>query len=146
MHELTTGIAAFKEDIEQFNVNFDENGPMIEGISAKEASDRAFLFHHKFEELWRRFEKYSTGEKIFGLPITDYPVLHKRKKEFNLLNKLYSLYLEVLKTIDGYLEIPWAEVEIENIVSEVADYQLRFVVRYVYFSLKRREVVKSNIK
>lgn len=128
LYELTTGISEFTDAIDEFNKNFDENGPMIEGISAKEASDRAFLFNNQFEDLWRRFEMYSNGEKLFGLPITDYPVLHKRKKEFNLLNKLYSLYLEVLKTIDGYLEIPWAEVEIEQIVAEVAEYQLRFVL------------------
>lgn len=123
--ELTTGITEFKDAIVEFNQNFDENGPMIEGISAKEASDRAFLFNHRFDELWRNFETYSTGEKLFGLPVTDYPVLHQRKKEFNLLNKLYTLYLEVLKTIDGYLEIPWAEVKIDEIIAEVADYQTR---------------------
>lgn len=66
---------------------------------------------------------YTTGEKLFGLPVTEYPILHQRKKEFNLLNKLYSLYLVVLKTIDGYNEIPWTEIEIEDIISEVTDYQ-----------------------
>lgn len=121
--ELTTGIADFKNHIDEFNEDFEQRGPMVPGISAKEASDRAFMFQNRFEDHWRCFEMYSTGEKLFGLPVTDYPVLHQRKKEFNLLSKLYSLYLVVLKTIDGYCEIPWQDVVMEDIVAEVTDYQ-----------------------
>lgn len=121
--ELTSGIDDFKASIDEFNEDFETKGPMVEGISAKEASERAFMFQNRFEDLWRRFEMYSTGEKLFGLPVTDYPILHQRKKEFNLLSKLYSLYLMVLKTIDGYFEIPWSDVCIEDIITEVAEFQ-----------------------
>ena len=67
------------------------------------------------------------GEKLFGLPVSEYPVLNQRKKEFNLLNKLYSLYLVVLKTIDGYFEIPWDDVQMEDIITEVTDLQNKYV-------------------
>lgn len=83
------------------------------------------MFQNRFEDHWRRFDMYSTGEKLFGLPVSDYPILHQRKKEFNLLSKLYSLYLVVLKTIDGYYEIPWTEIKIDEIIAEVTDYQNR---------------------
>lgn len=46
------------------------------------------MFQSRFDELWRRFEMYSNGEKLFGMEVNDYPILHHRKKEFNLLNKL----------------------------------------------------------
>lgn len=68
---------------------------------------------------------YESGEKLFGLKVTEYPILHQRKKEFNLLSKLYTLYLLVLKRIDGYSEIQWQSISIEDIISEVSDFQLQ---------------------
>lgn len=127
LRELNEGIAQFVKEFEQFNIDFEANGPMVEGISAKEASDRVFLFQGQFDELWRKYEMYNSGEKLFGLPITDYPLLHQRKREFNYLNRLYSLYIQVLKTIADYYEMPWSEVDIEKISTELADFQVRYV-------------------
>ncbi|XP_036329883.1 dynein heavy chain 8, axonemal-like [Rhagoletis pomonella] len=125
LRELNEGIAQFVKAFEQFNIDFEANGPMVEGISAKEASDRVFLFQGQFDELWRKYEMYNSGEKLFGLPITDYPLLHQRKREFNYLNRLYLLYIQVLKTIADYYEMPWSEVDIEKISAELADFQVR---------------------
>lgn len=68
---------------------------------------------------------YERGEKLFGLKVTEYPIMHQRKKEFNLLNKLYSLYLQVLKKVDGYLEMPWYSFNINEINTELVDFQMR---------------------
>lgn len=125
LRELNEGISIFVQEFDEFNRNFEANGPMVEGISAKEASERVFLFQNRFDELWRKFEMYSSGEKLFGLPITDYPLLHQRKREFNYLNRLYSLYIQVLKSISDYYEMPWSDVDIEKITIELADFQLR---------------------
>ncbi|XP_026846872.1 dynein heavy chain 8, axonemal [Drosophila persimilis] len=125
LRELNDGISTFVQEFDEFNRDFEANGPMVEGISAKEASDRVFLFQNRFDELWRKYEMYSSGEKLFGLPITEYPLLHQRKREFNYLNRLYSLYIQVLKTISDYYEMPWADVNIEKISAELADFQLR---------------------
>lgn len=38
--ELTNGIATFQGEIDAFNEDFDLRGPMTDGLSAKEASDR----------------------------------------------------------------------------------------------------------
>lgn len=57
------------------------------------------------------------------MDITEYPVLHRRKKELNLLQKLYSLYLQVMRTIDSYFEIPWSEIDIESIMAELQEFQ-----------------------
>jgi dynein heavy chain, axonemal len=83
------------------------------------------LFQGRFDDLWGKFEKYASGERLFGLPVNDYPSLHKKKKEFNLLSKLYSLYLQVMKNIDEYFEIPWLKVDIEKINGELTDFQNR---------------------
>lgn len=125
LKQLNDGKAAFQKEIDKFENDFAKGGPLVRGISAKEASSRVFAFEERFQNLWILFETYATGEKLFGLPITDYPILHQRKKEFVLLLKLYSLYLTVLETINGYNDAVWSDINIENIGAEIMDYQLR---------------------
>ena len=84
------------------------------------------LFQARFDELWERFETFSSGESLFGIEQTEYPVLEQRKRELNLLQKLYTLYLQVNRAIDGYFELPWSEVDIDVIISELADFQNRY--------------------
>ncbi|XP_047042441.1 dynein axonemal heavy chain 8-like [Helicoverpa zea] len=123
--ELTEGVATFLADVLKFDADYDATGPMTPGLSAREASDRVILFQSRFDDLWRRFEMYSNGEKLFGMEVQDYPILHQKKKEFNLLNKLYSLYLSVVNTIDGYFETPWVDIDIEQIVAQLAEFDVR---------------------
>lgn len=123
--ELQAGVLEFAAEVEEFDRDYELNGPMVPGISAKDASDRVLVFQARFDDLWARFERFSDGERLFGLPVNDYPILHQRKREFNLLNKLYGLYLAVMKSIDGYYDILWSEVDIEAINIELADFQVR---------------------
>lgn len=39
-NELVNGVAVLKEKVAQFDIDFEVNGPMVEGIPAKEASER----------------------------------------------------------------------------------------------------------
>lgn len=96
---------------------------MVEGIAPKEASERVSIFQTQFDELWRKYQIYSDGEELFGLPVTDYNELSRIKKEFNLLQKLYGLYNQVMDCIDGYYDILWSEVDIEKINNELMDFQ-----------------------
>ena len=96
---------------------------MVEGISPREASDRVNIFQTQFDELWRKYQIYSDGEELFGLPVTDYNDLTRIKKEFNLLQKLYGLYNNVMDSIDGYYDILWVDVDIEKINNELLDFQ-----------------------
>ena len=41
--ELINGVENLKKDIADFDIDFEENGPMVEGLPAKEASERYFL-------------------------------------------------------------------------------------------------------
>lgn len=88
---------------------------------------RVLLFQARFDELWRKYEVYSSGEKLFGLQVKEYPVLEERKKQFNLLQRLYGLYLVVIKAIDGYFELAWSEVDIEVIMAELQEFQNKYV-------------------
>lgn len=84
---------------------------------------RLLLFQARFEELWERYETYSSGESLFGIEVTEYPALQQRKREIHLLQKLYTLYLQVMRTIDGYYDILWSEIDIESIIADLTDFQ-----------------------
>lgn len=83
---------------------------MVEGTPPREASDRLNLFQTRFDELWRCFQTYSEGEKLFGLQSTEYLELDRIRKEINLLQKLFGLFNTVMDSVDGYYDILWTEV------------------------------------
>lgn len=124
--ELQAGVKKFAHDVDDFDRDFEMNGPMIPGLSASEASDRVLLFQGRFDDLWDSFQTFSSGEKLFGMEITDYPVLHQKKRELNLLQKLYGLYVAVNKSIDGYFDLLWTDVEIDQIIEEITEFQNRY--------------------
>lgn len=82
-------------------------------------------FQAKFDELWRKFNTYTAGEQLFGLPVSEYSTLVKIKKELNLLQKLYGLYNDVIERVNGYYDILWSEVDIDRINNELIDFQNR---------------------
>ncbi|KAI9544461.1 hypothetical protein NQZ68_001334 [Dissostichus eleginoides] len=102
-----------------------EEGPMADGIAPQEASSRLRICQTQFEELWRDFTTYNSGEQLLGLPVTQYDCLQKKKKELDLLQKLYGLYDAVMGKISGYYGILWTEVDIEKINGELLEFQNR---------------------
>ncbi|EDV21817.1 uncharacterized protein TRIADDRAFT_59929 [Trichoplax adhaerens] len=122
---LLTNVEVYALDTNKFVDEFRLTGPMVVGIPPGEASDRLIIFQNRFDTLWRKFVTYSGGEELFGLPVTEYPDLLQIKKELYLLQKLYSLYNDVIDTINGYYDIPWADVNIEKINIELQEFQNR---------------------
>ncbi len=45
------------------------------------------------------------------------------KKELSLLQKLYGLYNSVNRSVDGYYEILWNDINVEEITLELLDFQ-----------------------
>lgn len=45
-------------------------GPSEENVPPHEASERLQLFQARFDELWRKYISLSSGEELFGLPVT----------------------------------------------------------------------------
>lgn len=75
--------------------------------------------------MWRRLQLFQNGEELFGLPQTDCPELGQIKKELNLLQKLYKLYNDVIDRVSSYYDIPWGDVDIEEINNELMEFQNR---------------------
>uniref|UniRef100_A0A2K5CY30 Dynein axonemal heavy chain 8 n=1 Tax=Aotus nancymaae TaxID=37293 RepID=A0A2K5CY30_AOTNA len=122
---LLEAVEVFREDVINFANEYELEGPMVPNIPPQEASNRLQIFQTNFDDLWRKFVTYSSGEQLFGLPVTDYEVLHKTRKELNLLQKLYGLYDTVMGGISGYYEILWGDVDIEKINAELQEFQNR---------------------
>lgn len=74
---------------------------MVRGTPPREASDRLTIFQARFDELWRKFETYSAGEDLFGLPITEYPDLQRIKRvrtSSSTLHERFSLFIGIGST------------------------------------------------
>ncbi|XP_067841427.1 dynein axonemal heavy chain 8-like [Heptranchias perlo] len=122
---LLESVDLFQKEVFKFGRQYEKEGPMVSGIAPAEASTRLQIFQSWFDELWRKFVTYSSGERLFGLPIQDYEILQKNKKELGLLQKLYSLYDAVMNNINGYYDVLWTELDIEKINAELLDFQNR---------------------
>lgn len=93
---------------------------------------------NRFDNLFRKYITYTGGEELFGLPVTQYPQLLDIKKQLALLQKLYGLYNTVIETVNGYYDILWADINIENINNELLDFQTRF--RFLSLSLSCNQI------
>jgi len=120
--QLIASVVQFGTDQKAFLSDYNIKGPMQDGIVPAEASDRLAVFQTRFDELYKRYVTYNGGEELFGLPQSDYPELQVVKKELSLLSKLYGLYNNVIKNVNGYYDIKWVDVDIEFINNQLLDF------------------------
>ncbi|CAM9799127.1 unnamed protein product [Ectocarpus fasciculatus] len=107
---LLKDIKEFKIDVDHFREDFLRNGPMVDGINANEAVERLARFKEELKIRERKMESYCNGEELFALPVTDYPDLLKTKKEVQLADQLFSLYVDVLTTLSEWKGVLWTDV------------------------------------
>ncbi|KAI4900024.1 hypothetical protein NFI96_023292, partial [Prochilodus magdalenae] len=144
--ELLSEVENYQATVQNFYSDYDKRGPGVVGISPREASDRLQIYQAQFDELWRKYVTFSSGEQLFGLTVKEYPDLHRIKRELGLLSKLYSLYNSVIDSVNGYSDILWADLNIEKINSELQDFQNR--IRKLPKALKEWQAfndLKKNI-
>lgn len=85
-------------------------------------SFRVIIFQDRFNELEMLMERYQDGEHLFGAPVTEYPSLTEKKRTFNLLQKLYGLYILVNRSIETWLKTPWNRLYVDEINDKLLDY------------------------
>jgi dynein heavy chain len=122
---LTDNVKVFVKDASEFREDFIANGPMVQGVPPMDAAERLTKYRRLFEERQRKWDSYCEGEDLFGLPITQYPELEACKKELELLDKLYGLYVNVVQTIKGYGDMMWTDVvaQIETMTETATGFQ-----------------------
>jgi len=118
---LIKGIKALVTDVKDFRHNFETKGPTVPGLEPREALNRLRMFSDEYSIRKRKYDSYYSGETLFGLPHTQYPMLVKTASEIEILDKLYGLYSKVKDTIAKWREIPWSEVvnEIEKMIETI---------------------------
>lgn len=124
--ELITSSAGLSTQLEEFHQGYLESGPTVPGLSPDEASERLNYFVSLIEGLSRTYQTCSGGEQLFGLPVTEHPLMAQYNREIKLLQKLYGLYNVVNDTIGGYYDLLWADVNIDTIVNDVNEFKNRF--------------------
>lgn len=67
MKRLRGNISKLTDDVERLRNNFETDGPMVKGISPKEASDRLKRFENEYELKKANYEINKRGEDLFGL-------------------------------------------------------------------------------
>lgn len=108
--QLLRDIKEFKLDVQNFREDFLRNGPMVDGINPNDAVERLSRFKEEYKIRERKMESYLGGEELFALPLTDYPELVQTQKELKLADQLFSLYVDVLTTLNEWKFVLWVDV------------------------------------
>ncbi|GIY72851.1 dynein heavy chain 8, axonemal [Caerostris extrusa] len=123
LETLKTFVETFKVDVAKFDEDYQKRGPMVEGITPEEASQRVDMFSDQLNQLYGRYESYKDGEELFALPVSEYPSLVQSKKDMVLLQKLFTLFNQVMKKITGYFQYTWENVDVQVMTEELTDFQ-----------------------
>eukprot|EP00796_Vickermania_ingenoplastis_P003819 gene3823-2705_t len=117
---LTQEVQKFSAEVIAFRNDYDANGPMVEGLQPQEAMERLKRYQRQFDDKYRKWMTFMAGEELFGLPVHKYPELVKTRKELELLDKLYTLYINVLQKVKGYNDILWCDLDFDAVCEEVS--------------------------
>lgn len=109
LKRLKTNVKELIKDVSDFRADYEKNGPMVEGISPKEAIERLKRFDEQYEVREQQYNINRKGEELFGLQCQEYPALKKTKAELQNLKKLYNLYSEVINSINQFQELNWKD-------------------------------------
>ncbi|PSC73956.1 flagellar outer dynein arm heavy chain gamma [Micractinium conductrix] len=122
---LLQDVRLFVVDAVAFRQDWEANGPTVPGLDPMDATDRLRKFQQLFEVRRRKWDSYSSGEELFGLPVTQYPELERTEEEIVMLDKLYSLYVAVITTIRGWGDLLWVDVveKIDAMSTQVNEFQ-----------------------
>eukprot|EP00760_Papus_ankaliazontas_P001566 PhM_4_TR10512/c1_g1_i1/m.53321/K10408/DNAH; dynein heavy chain, axonemal len=110
--EFMDSVKKFRVDVLVFYNDFVANGPMVSGIRPAEAIERLKRYQRVFADKARRFASLQVGEEMFGLPRKTYPELAKISKELDLLDKLYTLHIEVSQFVSSFVDTFWVSVRL----------------------------------
>lgn len=123
--ELQREVKQFVPDVQSFRQEWELEGPMVPGLDPNDALERLRKFKQKFEPRKKKWERLSSAEDLFGLPVTQFTELEKTEKELNLMDKLYSLYSSVQTTLESYKDYQWNEVaaNVESMSDQLTTFQ-----------------------
>ncbi|KAJ1495027.1 dynein heavy chain, N-terminal region 1-domain-containing protein [Baffinella frigidus] len=124
-NRLQNDVRAFTAKVKAFRTDFEANGPMEDGITSDEAAKRL----EKYKKVLilprqRARGKPTFCERLFGLKVTLHPELEVTRKELELLDQLYSLYVAVTRRMKELEVLSWSEsaANVEHMKKQIAGY------------------------
>ena len=106
--DLKSSIAVLEHQVSRFRSDFLENGPMVENILPLEAAERMRKYKSTFQEYQSTWNKYKDGIRLFGRPVKPISDLETTAEELELLDELYSLYVNVLESMNEFTSLPFS--------------------------------------
>ena len=55
---------------------------------------------------------YQDGQKLFKLPVTEFPDIALTRKEVQTCDGVFGVYTDVSSSIDGWKELQWSQVRL----------------------------------
>ena len=125
--DLKSAVTVLEQQVSSFRSDFLENGPMVENILPLEAAERMRKYKSLFQEYQNTWLRYREGVVLFGRPVKNISDLEKTAQELELLDELYSLYVNVLESINEYNSLPFSSYSsrMDSIESVMNMYQSR---------------------
>ncbi|KAI5704390.1 hypothetical protein M8J75_004799 [Diaphorina citri] len=124
---ITERSKQFEEKVEKFEKEFAEQGPLDPKITQDVACTRFYSMKNKLKKLYDEYQDLLDAQKMFGLPIKEYPTLSEKQEQFLILEKLYGLYQQIMNSMEEYYKVPWTDVDVEKIKAEILDYQAKLL-------------------
>jgi len=123
--ELMQNVEGFVQRVAVFQKVYETSGPSVPALMPRVAVERLRKFKADFRELENLWRSYEHGEKLFGLPVTQYRELVAIKNELSLLSLLYDLYTDVLSVVDAYGDTLWSFLDLDSLQTQLAEFQAR---------------------
>ena len=123
--KLHTDVNQLKEDVQTLQKDYMSGG--ITGLgSPAESYEKIEKFRMRVNILNKNKSNIRAGEKLFNLSITEFPELENIEVNLSKFEKLYNLYMEVLRQEDSWKEMPWNDVlgKLDEMEKKVSDFQV----------------------
>lgn len=123
--KLFSDVNQLKEDVRILQKDYLEGG--IAGLgSPAESYEKIEKFRMRVNILNKNKANIRSGEKLFNLSITEFPELESINGNLSKFEKLYNLYMDVLRQEDSWKEMPWNEAvsKLDEMEKKMNDFQI----------------------
>ncbi|KAJ1621951.1 hypothetical protein T492DRAFT_1149371 [Pavlovales sp. CCMP2436] len=107
---LVAQVNALKAETAVVRADFDQHGPALPGLPPLDALARLRNFQLLADEKAARVATLERGERLFGLPPSEYPDLAEVRADTRALATLYDVLDDAAQAERRWLARPWAEV------------------------------------
>jgi len=125
--QLISDLRVFTTDVKNLRTDFETHGPMGLALLPHVAVEKLKKFKEEVSQRERKLDTYRAGEELFALRPTRFNELVKTRKEIQLLDQLYSLWVDVGQNLNQLQSIPWQQVcdTVPRIIEDAAGYDSR---------------------